>query len=286
MVYCISHRTPVSTVDAASVQTRGCLPRFRVVDEKIAELKKAEAEGRLAEVTAEGGFLLSMIDEEKRRGRGGKLSMEQVYINMAELMGAGVDTTATATQWLLHLLAINPDKQQILHEELKAGMDSDGSVTPEFLAKKAPYLKACVKESLRLRPVLVGTSRVLAKEAIIGGYKLPKGTFINLLDFAMSTNEENYKNAKSFEPERWLSQDNERITWKAAGDRFASLPFGFGPRMCVGRRFAETQMYILTSKIVRNFTIVDKNGGSLIEPRTQMIMMPSEKVKIRLEKRV
>jgi len=236
----------------------------------------------LDEVAAEGGFLLSLIDEQRRyaRRRDVKLNIEQVYCNAIEIMAAGVDTVANSEQWLMHLLAINPDKQERLRRELQPV--KDGMITPQYLTSpQSAYLKACVKESLRLRPALIGTARVLDRDVVVSGFTVPKGTFINIMDFAMAIDEKNYPNADKFLPERWLNREKED---KSKSLNFSTLPFGFGPRLCIGRRFAETEMYILTSRIVRDYQIVDMNKCGLIEQATNMLLTPKVPVKIRLEK--
>lgn len=237
------------------------------------------------ELASSGGFMLSLLDEQRRfaRGRDVRLTIDQVYCNAIEIMAAGVDTVATSQQWLMHLLAINPDKQERLRRELAPV--KTGTITSEFLTSpQSSYLKACVKESMRMRPVLVGTARVLDRDVVVGGYNVPKGTYINILDFAMSSDEKNFPNADKYIPERWLNRSQEDKAEKAKAHNFSSLPFGFGPRMCIGRRFAETEMYILTSRIVRDYKIVDMNGGHMIEPSTNMLMMPKEPVKLRFQK--
>jgi len=262
---------------------------FRVgrkhVAAKLAEIKKAEEEGRLEELAARGGFMLSLVDEQRRAARRSdiKLNIDQVTCNAVEIMAAGVDTVGTSQQWLMHLLAINPDKQERLRRELAPV--KNGPITPEFLTSpQSSYLKACVKESMRLRPVLVGTARVLDRDVVVGGYNVPKGTYINILDFIMSTDEKNFPQADKYIPERWLKREHDEKIQKASSNNFSSLPFGFGPRMCIGRRFAETEMFILTSRMVRDYKIVDMNGGHLIEPSTNLLMMPKEPLKLRFEK--
>lgn len=259
------------------------------MEAKLAELKKAEEEGKLEEVASQGGFMLSLLDEQRRfaSGRNVKLNIDQVYSNAIEIMAAGVDTVATSQQWLMHLLAMNPEKQDRLRKELAPV--KEGMVTSQYLTSpQSSYLKACVKESLRLRPILLGTARVLDRDVVVGGYNVPKGTYINIMDFAMCRDEKNFPKALEFLPERWLTRQHalnkdEKTSKVNTAHNFCSLPFGFGPRTCVGRRFAETEMYILTSRIVREYKIIDMNGH-LVEPSTNLLMMPKDPIKIRLEK--
>ncbi|PSN45627.1 putative cytochrome P450 301a1 [Blattella germanica] len=98
-----------------------------------------------------------------------------------------------------------------------------------------------------------------------------------LTSHVTSLKEENFEDAHKFKPERWLS-DEESI------HPFAALPFGHGARACVGRRFAELQLWLMTAKMIRNFHIEYHYGS--IRARTRLIAMPSKPLKFRFVERL
>lgn len=160
-------------------------------------------------------------------------------------------------------------------------MTIDSQISEAYI-KHAPYLKACLKESMRLRPVIMGTSRYLPEGTVLDGYCTSKSVPAMSVDIVMSTSEEYYDNPTAFIPERWLEKTT--VEDKANTKRFASLPFGFGPRGCVGRRLAELEIYVLISKMVNQYQIVSLNKGP-VEQHCQMIIAPKVPIEIKLVKR-
>lgn len=108
--------------------------------------------------------------------------------------------------------------------------------------KNMPYLRACIKESQRIEPVLVGTLRKLANDVVLGGYQVPKGYYVAMAFSIMSNSEKNYKRSAEFIPERYLK--SEHFPGLKTKEPFAFLPFGFGPRICIGKRLAELEILI------------------------------------------
>nr|QZP43553.1 cytochrome P450 monooxygenase CYP333B64 [Ephestia elutella] len=164
------------------------------------------------------------------------------HIMASDMLFAGVDTTANTVMYNLYLLAVNPDKQEKLREEIMSQDD------------KRPYLKACVKESLRLMPVVSGNLRRSTKEYNLRGYKIPKGFHITFMHQEMSQLEEHYKNPKEFIPERWIVPKDDPLYYGNAHP-FAYNPFGFGARMCIGRRIAELEVQTFLARIIQNFKV-------------------------------
>lgn len=149
---------------------------------------------------------------------------------------------------LLYFLAKNPEKQQLLRREIKEKMPTKNTtLTPESL-KNMPYLRACIKESQRLEPVIVGTLRKMANNVVLGGYQVPKDVYVVMVQNVMCQAEKNYSRSRDFIPERFLKADP---SFKPR-QPFAFLPFGFGSRMCIGKRIAELEVEIVTAKCVAN----------------------------------
>lgn len=120
--------------------------------------------------------------------------------------------------------------------------------------KHLPYLRACIKESLRVQPPVNGLVRNAGQNIILSGYQIPKGTTVLMSAFVLQKEDKYYPNADKYEPERWLKRDGTPAPAKSAHP-FIFLPFGYGPRMCIGRRFAEMQIETLIVRILRDFQV-------------------------------
>lgn len=171
-----------------------------------------------------------------------------------DMLSAGVDTTSNTMSFLLYALALNPEKQAILREEIRGILPDKSSPMTEQAMRNLPYLRACMKEAARMRATLVGTARRLPVDTVLCGYQMPKFTDISMSTMMMSMEEKNFKRANEFIPERFLKGEQGEHELKAQNP-FSFLPFGFGARMCIGKRLAELEIEILTAKLVRNFEI-------------------------------
>uniref|UniRef100_A0A6P4EVS9 Probable cytochrome P450 12c1, mitochondrial n=1 Tax=Drosophila rhopaloa TaxID=1041015 RepID=A0A6P4EVS9_DRORH len=214
---------------------------------------------------------IERIDKKKEQGQGlkdHKSVLEQLLqidrkfatvLAMDMLMG-GVDTTSTAVVGLILNLAKNPEKQNKLREEILTKLPStDKDFTLEEM-KSLPYLRACIKESLRLYPVTFGNVRSAGTNVVLDGYRIPKGTHLLMNNTFLLKDELLYPQANKFIPERWLRRKDEdenpsEILMNKNSNPFIYLPFGFGPRMCVGRRIVDLELELTAANLVRNFQI-------------------------------
>lgn len=175
----------------------------------------------------------------------------QIDRNLAIMMSldmlmAGVDTTAHSSITIMYHLAKNPEKQEKLRQEIFAKLpEKDSPLTPQNMANM-PYLRACIKEAARLNPVTLGNIRTLPHDVVLSGYIVPKGFEVATGNNTLMNDDQYYKDSAQFLPERFL-KNNDDMDIKGKHP-YVYLPFGFGPRMCVGRRFAELEMEVLISK--------------------------------------
>ncbi|XP_037910565.1 probable cytochrome P450 12a4, mitochondrial [Hermetia illucens] len=185
-----------------------------------------------------------------------KINPNIATVMAIDMITAGVDTTSSAIVSVLYNLAKNPEKQEVLRNELRKILPEKSSpLTPQNMTN-LPYLRACIKEALRIHPVVNGNFREAGKDLILKGYRIPKGTGIILQSSHTQVDEKLYTNAKKFIPERWLRDQESGLSNEAKNvNPFTFLPFGFGPRMCIGRRFAELEIMLFVSKVVRNFCV-------------------------------
>ncbi|XP_033626338.1 cytochrome P450 10-like [Asterias rubens] len=166
-----------------------------------------------------------------------------------DLLFAAIDTTSNLLAFCLYCLAKNPEVQERLYEEVSRELPVGTPATAEAL-QNIPYLKAFVKETVRVYPPVDGTSRISNHDISIRGYRIPANTLVRV--HCLSGRMPQYfKDPEQFKPERWIRghEDCENI------DPFLVLPFGTGSRMCVGRRLAEQEIYLLMARLVQRFRV-------------------------------
>ncbi|CAG4955952.1 unnamed protein product [Colias eurytheme] len=168
---------------------------------------------------------------------------EKVAIMMgSEMLIAGIDSVAFGVTALLYHLASNPDVQKKLREEIYSSTQS------------RRYLKACIKESLRLQPVVSVNIRRTTKEHIVSDYHVPAGIDILSPNEFLSKLEKHYPKATEFIPERWLVEKSDPL-YHGNTHPMVTQPFGFGVRSCIGRRIAELEIEILIEKMIRRMSV-------------------------------
>lgn len=171
-----------------------------------------------------------------------EINEEYAHIMAVDMLFAGVDTAANTMIATLYLLAKNPEKQEKLREEILSK------------SERRPYLRACIKESMRIMPVVSGNFRLTTKEYDILGYRIPKNMHVAFGHQHMSLMDEYYPKSKEFIPERWLAEKTDPI-YHGNAHPFANGPFGFGVRSCIGRRIAELELETFLARIMENFRV-------------------------------
>ncbi|CAH2091755.1 unnamed protein product [Euphydryas editha] len=168
---------------------------------------------------------------------------EDVALTMAsDMLFGGVETAANTMTATLYLLAKNPEKQEKLREEIMSQNE------------KQPYLKACIKESMRMLPVVSGNLRQTTKEYDVLGYRIPKDMLVTFAHQFLSNREDQFPRSKEYIPERWITEKTDPVHHSNAHP-FAFSPFGFGVRSCIGRRIAELEIETFLSKVMENFHV-------------------------------
>ncbi|KAL0111384.1 hypothetical protein PUN28_012938 [Cardiocondyla obscurior] len=167
-----------------------------------------------------------------------------------DLILVGIDTISMAVCSILYQLATRPEEQEKIHQELLQILpDPSVSLTTGHL-DQAIYMKAFIREVFRVYSTVIGNGRTLQNDTIICGYKIPKGVQVVFPTLVTGNMEEYVTDAKTFKPSRWLrDSDNENL------HPFASLPYGYGARMCLGRRFADLEMQVLLAKLLRSYKL-------------------------------
>ncbi|XP_032730496.1 25-hydroxyvitamin D-1 alpha hydroxylase, mitochondrial isoform X1 [Lontra canadensis] len=203
-----------------------------------------------------------------------ELPAPSILGNVTELLLAGVDTVSNTLSWALYELSRHPEVQTALHSEITAALGPGSNSHPSATAlSQLPLLKAVVKEVLRLYPVVPGNSRVPDKDIRVGDYIIPKNTLVTLCHYATSRDPTQFPEPNSFRPARWLGEG-------PAPHPFASLPFGFGKRSCMGRRLAELELQMALAQILTHFEVKPEPGAAPIRPMTRTVLVPERSINL------
>jgi cytochrome P450 len=173
------------------------------------------------------------------------------------MIEAGSETTSSSLNSCIKYLAANPEVQQRAHEELSKVIGE--SRTPTFDDESdLPYIRAIVKEILRIRPVTnIGTPHYSTADVTYGDYFIPKGTVISINQYAIHFDRYRYDDPEAFKPERYLRHPLKAGAYSAAADPYDRDHFGFGAgrRICPGMHLAENSLFITLAKILWAFEI-------------------------------
>ncbi|XP_021061462.1 25-hydroxyvitamin D-1 alpha hydroxylase, mitochondrial [Mus pahari] len=203
-----------------------------------------------------------------------KVSVQSIVGNVTELLLAGVDTVSNTLSWTLYELSRHPDVQTALHSEITAAGNHGSCAHPHGTAlSQLPLLKAVIKEVLRLYPVVPGNSRVPDRDIRVGNYVIPQDTLVSLCHYATSRDPTQFPDPNSFNPARWLGEG-------PTPHPFASLPFGFGKRSCIGRRLAELELQMALSQILTHFEVLPEPGARPIKPMTRTVLVPERSINL------
>lgn len=207
------------------------------------------------------------------------LSRKDITILTLSLFLDGLSTTVPMLLFNLYNLALHPEAQEKLFSEVRHVLpDPETPITSKILGH-LPYLKAFVKESFRTLPNGTDISRILEKDLVLSGYKIPAGTHVNLNMLVNFKSEKYFPDPDKFLPERWLRGDESQSVHP-----FVLTPFGHGTRTCAGRRFAEQDLYVFLTRIVRTFKVSYPHGAAL-DTVYDTLVFPKGPVRARFELR-
>ncbi|KAI6294271.1 hypothetical protein MCOR33_008559 [Pyricularia grisea] len=219
----------------------------------IIEMAAATTEKRIALGPDARKDFMTYLLRKTKDGEG--LTHPELLTNSRVLIVAGSETTATALCGLIFYLSRTPQAYRRLVEEIRSSFTSEDQITMQTL-EGLPYLNACLEEILRIYPPAADTPPRISPGAEVGGYYIPEGTVVSIYQWATHHNPDNFVNPLTFAPERWLPRSNpfyESIYDKDNKAAFRS--FAVGPRDCVGKNLAYSEMRLVISRLLWNFDV-------------------------------
>jgi cytochrome P450 len=215
------------------------------------------------------GDLLSKLLQARDEETGQGMDNQQLRNQVITLLLAGYETTANALTWTWYLLAQNPDQAGMLRAEA-AEVLKEGLPTNEDLAN-LPYTRMVFEESLRLYPPAWVLGRKALGEDEIGGYRVPAGTIIAISPYVVHRHTDFWEEPEVFDPLRFTAEGSARR------HRFAYLPFGAGPRQCIGNTLALLEAQIILAMIARRFDLALVPDQD-VQPQPLFILRPDRPV--------
>jgi cytochrome P450 len=223
---------------------------------RIVKTRRAEAPGSYVR-----DDLLSMLLEARDEETGEGMTDRQLRDELVTLFLAGHETTAIALTWSFHLLGQTPRAEAMLQAEVDEALQ--GRAAPSFDdLEKLPYARMVAEESMRLYPPAYVFSRRAAGEDRLGPYRMPAGAHIVISPYALHRRADYWPEPDQFWPERFAPG--------ARTDRpkLAYLPFGGGPRVCIGNSFAMMEHAIVLAAVASKWRLESIPGREVkTEPR-------------------
>lgn len=192
-------------------------------------------------------IMAEAADAEQQNKSSSKLLLteREVASNAVLFFIAGYDTTTSTMTFVMYHLLIHPEICDKVIQEIDDKLDG---ASPDYdNVQELSFLEMCINETMRLFPVTSRIDREAARDVTIGDIAIPKGMIINIPVIALHMDPEYWPEPEKFIPERFTAEN------KAKMDSFVFMPFGAGPRNCIGLRFAVLTMKMAIARVLQNF---------------------------------
>ncbi|MEZ4298967.1 MAG: cytochrome P450 [Polyangiaceae bacterium] len=219
--------------------------------------------------------LLTRLLEARHEDDGTVMTDRQIRDEAMTLFVAGHETTATSTTWSLYFLARHPDAYRKWHQEISALPDAPPTADE---AAQLTYTTGVFKEAMRIYPPAFLLDRVCLEDIRIGGHDFPRFTTFFISPYALHRRPHLFPDPERFDPDRFTPEA------EAARPRFSWIPFGAGPRVCIGAGFATLEAQLILAQIAQRFDF-EPIDRAPIGPSFLTALRPARPIRLRVRRR-
>ncbi len=209
--------------------------------------------------------LLSMLMESRDEDTGEAMSDKQLRDEVMTIVLAGHETTANALAWTFYLLSEHPEVFRKLRAEVTRVLDGRAPTFEDLASLK--YTRMVLEEAMRLYPPAWIFGRTAIGEDALGSYRIPAKSLVVVSPYCVQRTAKLWPNPEGFEPERFSAEAT------AKRHKFAYLPFGAGPRVCIGNQFAIMEAQVLLAMMVQRYRL-DLAPGFRVEAQPMVTLRP------------
>jgi cytochrome P450 len=225
---------------------------------------------------SDGSDLLSMLLSARDEETGEAMTDEQLRVEVTTFLLAGQETTSLALTWTWFLLSQHLDVQRRLEAEIDAALDGR---SPEYSdLVNLPYTRMVIDEALRLYPPAWGFSRQALSDDQLGGFLLPRGWLAFVIPYVLHRLPAFWRDPETFDPDRFSQEQN------ANRPKFVYLPFGAGPRQCIGNQFALIEAQLVVATLTQRYRL-RLVPGHRVEPWPLITLRPRFGMPMIIERR-
>ena len=257
-------RTPFAYINGKHRQFQKDLKRFdEVIYEIINTHRQQKTEGE--------NHLLSMLLEARDEDTGEQMNDQQLRDELMTIYVAGHETSANALSWTWYLLTQHLDIYQRLKDEIRNTL---GTRRPTLADLRAmPYVRQVLDEAMRLYPPAWAMGREAIHSDEASGYKIEKGGVVFVSISNLHRDERFWENPDQFDPDRFTPERNK------ARERGVYMPFGLGPRMCIGNNFALMEIQLIIMMMVQSFDF-ELDTKHPVVPEALITLRPKYGIKV------
>lgn len=216
--------------------------------------------------------LFDLMDEARDPETGKGFSDEELVDEVATMILAGHETTATALFWALYLLALDPETQEEVASETSGEhLDSMADID------RQKFTRAVIEETMRLYPPAFLVARAAREKDNAAGVEIGKGDIIMIAPWLLHRHEKLWDQPNAFIPKRFMSSEPP--------DRFAYLPFGAGPRVCIGAPFAQAEAVLALARLIGAFRVEFSDTTDPVIPLGVVTTQPDHSPMFRITRR-
>ncbi|KAM8771555.1 cytochrome P450 3A40-like [Acanthopagrus schlegelii] len=252
-----------------------------VTDFFYAALQKIKSNRLTSKQKSRVDFLQLMIDSQNNKDPSGVeqdkgLSDHEILSQAMIYLFAGYETTSSSLCFVAYNLALNPHIMKRLQEEIDATFPEKAPIEYQALMQME-YLDCVINESLRLYPIAPRLERVAKATVEINGLVVPKGMVVMVPTWPLHRNPDLWPDPEAFKPERFSKENKETF------DPYTYMPFGAGPRNCIGMRFALVMMKLALVEILQKYSFARcKETEVPLEMDIQGLVAPKRPIKLKL----